>query len=140
MRTFIGKLLSSTLLWCCWSFNFTQFVILKNLSILDLALSRVKDYAGTEKRSVSKHSCFERITLPWTETRQVFKHQMSFVLSRCLFSLTENVTAEVPKPMTYPKMAPTTHVMGHTYVERKKTPISTAQRSVDTSRLVSRVT
>ena len=41
---FIGKLLNSTLLWCFGvvRFNFTQFVILENLSILDLALSGVK--------------------------------------------------------------------------------------------------
>ena len=37
MEPFIGKLLSSTLLWCCLFFNFTQFVVLENLSILDLA-------------------------------------------------------------------------------------------------------
>ena len=41
-RTFVGKLLSSTVLWCCLFFNFTQFVILENLSVLDLALSGVK--------------------------------------------------------------------------------------------------
>ena len=38
----IGKLLGSTLLWCCLLFNFTQFIILENLSILNFALSRVK--------------------------------------------------------------------------------------------------
>ena len=39
MRPFTGKLLSSTLLWCCLFFNFTQVAILENLSIVDLALS-----------------------------------------------------------------------------------------------------
>ena len=29
-------------MWCCLLFNFTQFVILENFSILDLALSGVK--------------------------------------------------------------------------------------------------
>ena len=29
-----GKLFSSTLLWCCLVFNFPEFVILENLSIL----------------------------------------------------------------------------------------------------------
>ena len=33
------KLLNSTVLWCCLFFNFTQFVILEHLPILDLALS-----------------------------------------------------------------------------------------------------
>ena len=42
MWPFIGKLLSSILLWCCLFVNFTQFVILVNLSILDLALSGMK--------------------------------------------------------------------------------------------------
>ena len=42
VRPFVGKLLSSTLLWCFNFFNFTQFVILENLSVLDLALSEVK--------------------------------------------------------------------------------------------------
>ena len=37
MISFIGKLLSSTLLWCCLFFNFTQFLILEKLSILNLA-------------------------------------------------------------------------------------------------------
>ena len=42
-RTLKGaNLLSSTLLWCCLFFNFQQFVILENLSLLHLALSRVK--------------------------------------------------------------------------------------------------
>ena len=36
------KMLSRTLMWCCWFVNFTQFVMLENLSILDLALSGVK--------------------------------------------------------------------------------------------------
>ena len=34
--------MSSTLLWCCSFFNFTQSVILENFSILDLELSGVK--------------------------------------------------------------------------------------------------
>ena len=38
----VRKLLSSTLLSCCLFFNFIQFVILKNFSILDLAQSAVK--------------------------------------------------------------------------------------------------
>ena len=39
----VGKLLGSTLLWCsACLFDFTQFVILENLSLLDLALSEVK--------------------------------------------------------------------------------------------------
>ena len=42
MVPFIAKLLSSTLLWCCLLINFTQFVILENLSILVLALTGVK--------------------------------------------------------------------------------------------------
>ena len=42
MSPFDGKLLSSTLLWCYLVFNFTQFVILESLSVLDLALSEVK--------------------------------------------------------------------------------------------------
>ena len=33
---------SSTLLWRCFVFSFTQFVILEHLSVLDLALSGVK--------------------------------------------------------------------------------------------------
>ena len=41
---FVGKLLSSTLLWCCLLFNFTQFVILEHLSVLDLALLGVKGF------------------------------------------------------------------------------------------------
>ena len=36
------KVLSCTLLWCCLFFNFLQFVILENLSVLDLALSGLK--------------------------------------------------------------------------------------------------
>ena len=43
MRSFIGKLLSSTLLWSCLIFNFMQFVILENLLILDLAPLGVKE-------------------------------------------------------------------------------------------------
>ena len=39
---FVGKLLSSTLLWCWLIFNFTKFVVLEKLSILDLAMSGVK--------------------------------------------------------------------------------------------------
>ena len=35
---FIGKLLSSTLLWSCLFFNFTWFAILENSAILDLTL------------------------------------------------------------------------------------------------------
>ena len=35
-------LLSSTLPWKCLFFNFTQFIMLQNFSILDLALSGVK--------------------------------------------------------------------------------------------------
>ena len=56
---FIGKLLSSTLLtyllWCCLTFDFTQFVILENLSILDLALSGVKGliHQKTESKLVA---------------------------------------------------------------------------------------
>ena len=42
MWPFIAMLLSSTLLWRCLFFNFTQFVILKDLSILDLPQSGVK--------------------------------------------------------------------------------------------------
>ena len=42
MLPFIGKLLTSTLLRCCWFFNFAQFLILEDLLILDLALSGVK--------------------------------------------------------------------------------------------------
>ena len=38
-----GTLLSSPLLWCCLFFNFTQFVILEDLSMLDLPLSGVKE-------------------------------------------------------------------------------------------------
>ena len=38
----IGKLSSSSLLRCCLFSNFVQFVVLDNLSILDLALSEVK--------------------------------------------------------------------------------------------------
>ena len=34
--------LESCLLWCCLFFNFTQFVILENVSSLELALSGVK--------------------------------------------------------------------------------------------------
>ena len=37
-----GKLLRSTVLGCCFFFNFTQFLILENLSVLDLTLSGVK--------------------------------------------------------------------------------------------------
>ena len=44
MLPFIGRLLSSTLLWCCLLFSFTQFVIFENLSIFDLALSGVKGF------------------------------------------------------------------------------------------------
>ena len=40
--TFIGKLSSSRLLWCCLFFSFIHFVIVKKLSILDLALLGVK--------------------------------------------------------------------------------------------------
>ena len=43
MLPFVGKLLSSTLPWSCLFFNFTKFVIIENLSILDLALSGVKE-------------------------------------------------------------------------------------------------
>ena len=39
---FFGKLLSRTLLWFCLVFNFTQVVILKNVSVLDLAPSGVR--------------------------------------------------------------------------------------------------
>ena len=42
MCPFSGKLLSSTLLWRCFVFNFPQFVVLENLSILDLAMSGAK--------------------------------------------------------------------------------------------------
>ena len=45
-----GKLLSSISLLCCLFFNFTQHVILKNLSILDLALSEVKGLKPKEIR------------------------------------------------------------------------------------------
>ena len=38
----VEKLLSSTLLWCCLFFNFTQSVPVENLSGLDLALLRMK--------------------------------------------------------------------------------------------------
>ena len=37
----MDKPMSSTLLWCCLFFNFTQFVFSENLSVLDLALSGV---------------------------------------------------------------------------------------------------
>ena len=47
--TIIGKLLISTFLWCCFYFDFTQFVILENLSILDLAMSGVQ---GLEKLQI----------------------------------------------------------------------------------------
>ena len=38
----LEKLLSSTSVWCCLLFNFTQFVVLEKLSVLDLRLSGVK--------------------------------------------------------------------------------------------------
>ena len=44
MLPFVGKLSKSTSLWCCVLFNFTQVVILENLSILDLTLSGVKKF------------------------------------------------------------------------------------------------
>ena len=35
-------------MWCCLFFNFTHFVILENLLILDLALSGVKGFEDTD--------------------------------------------------------------------------------------------
>ena len=40
--TIYWKAVISTLLWCSLFSNITQFVILENLSVLDLALSGVK--------------------------------------------------------------------------------------------------
>ena len=51
---FTGKLLSRDLLWCCLVFNFTQFVILENLSVLDLALSGMKELKGIHSKYVEK--------------------------------------------------------------------------------------
>ena len=42
MSPFIGKLLSSTLLRSCLVFNFSQFVILENLSIFGLGTVKSK--------------------------------------------------------------------------------------------------
>ena len=52
---FSGKLLSSTLLWCCLLFNFTQFVILEIFSVLDLAgYSEVFTGYKLSRKSVKK--------------------------------------------------------------------------------------
>ena len=42
LKCHVGRLLTCTLLRCYLSVNYTQCVILSNLSILDLALSEVK--------------------------------------------------------------------------------------------------
>ena len=51
-------------MWCCLFFNFTQFVILENLSILDLALSAVKGLTDkmfyTVVTSISPHKVIIR--------------------------------------------------------------------------------
>ena len=49
----IGKLLSSTLLWCCLFFNFTQFVVLENLLVFDLALSGVNGLSFSREVGVA---------------------------------------------------------------------------------------
>ena len=54
------KLLSSTSLWCCLFFSFTQFVILENLSILDLTLSGV--IVNGDQQS-DKDDCYNIIIL-----------------------------------------------------------------------------
>ena len=58
---FVGKLLSSTSLWCCLFFSvFTQFVLLEKLSVWDSALSGVKglNYNIYFDCSVSDESAF----------------------------------------------------------------------------------
>ena len=50
LSPFIGKLLSCSILWCLF-LNFTKFVILETLSILDLALSGVKDIETLNART-----------------------------------------------------------------------------------------
>ena len=58
-HSFIGKLLSSTLLWGSLFFDFSQFVILESLSVFDLALSGVKGLKHPLNRCFSQ----EKLTL-----------------------------------------------------------------------------
>ena len=69
MWAFIGKLLGSTLLWCCSCFNFTQFVILENLSSLDLALSGVKGLNSLITKQATTFSIRGLLTLVRMKSR-----------------------------------------------------------------------
>ena len=65
MGPVIGKLLRSTLLWCCLLSNFPQFVILENLSILGLALSEAKGitlYIKNDSDVVSEFLTYSQIS------------------------------------------------------------------------------
>ena len=59
VRPPVGKLLSSTLLWCCLFFSFSQFVI------FDLALSGVKRLIQATHASDGVHSWTNRSTSGW---------------------------------------------------------------------------
>ena len=72
MSSFIGKLLSSTLLWFCLVFNFTQFINVQNLSILKLALSGVKELSdlSIERKPIDLYVIYAKTNITFTSTRR----------------------------------------------------------------------
>ena len=53
----LGKAVSSTLLWSCLFFNFTQFKILENLSFLNLALTSESVNFENKIDIKTRHTC-----------------------------------------------------------------------------------
>ena len=53
---------NSTLLWCCLFLNSTQFVILDNLSVLDLALSGAKGLNVSGNKTAENNDLVESKT------------------------------------------------------------------------------
>ena len=64
LQPFIGKLLSSTLLWCCLYFDFTQFVILENLSVYGLGNVRSESVNRTLLKEVYSSLGLSLCTVP----------------------------------------------------------------------------
>ena len=62
---FIGKPLNNTLPWCCLFFNFTQCVILENLSVLILALSGMKGLISLQCLSIGTTPDILVCSYPW---------------------------------------------------------------------------
>ena len=49
-----GQSINQSIKWCCLFFNFTQFLILENLSILDMALTGVKEWIELSLQMIAK--------------------------------------------------------------------------------------